>query len=164
MKAYDIQGLEELRRDFMAAVNEFPYESERKLEQLGKKFKKAVLKRTPTGGETSRARDTLKDREKKKALSKKLRKGLQRKSKKALDKSYKTEIKNYGEDMQLNFFSTAPHFHLIERGHRNVAKDGREIGFVPGQHMVEKTAQEFETVVPQEVDRFLNRVISKLGR
>lgn len=134
---YTIQNLDELRADFIAAANDYPYESEKKLKSLGNKFRRAVIERTPDSGKPNKSK---------------------------LRKKYKTEIKGYGSYMQLNFWSNAPHFHLIERGHKNVAKDGREYGFTPGAHMVEKTVQEFEEVVPREVEKFLNRVVSRLER
>lgn len=134
---YSVQGLEELRAGFVAAANEYPYESEKKLKSLGNKFRRAVIEKTPDSGKPNKSK---------------------------LRKKYKTEIKGYGENMQLNFWSTAPHFHLIERGHKNIAKNGREYGFTPGAHMVERTTQEFESVVPQEVEKFLRRIIGRMER
>lgn len=137
MSDYEITGLKELQAKFIAAENEYPYESEKKIKSIGNKFRRAVIEKTPDSGKAN---------------------------KRKLTKRYKTEIKGYREYMQFNFWSTAPHFHLIERGHKNIAKDGREYGFTPGVHMVEKTVQEFEEIVPQEVEKFLNKVISKMER
>lgn len=137
MGDYEFRGLDELRAIFVAAANQYPYESEKKLLGIGNKFRREVIKKTPDSGKQNKSK---------------------------LRKKYKTEIKGYGEYMQLNFWSNAPHFHLIERGHKNIAKDGREYGFTPGIHMVERTVQEFEEVVPQEVEKFLDKVIDRMER
>ena len=40
--------------------------------------------------------------------------------------------------------NSAPHAHLIEHGHRQVTKDGQEIGFVPGKKVMEKGMSQFD--------------------
>ena len=46
-----------------------------------------------------------------------------------LNKSWKKKIEGYGKDIHANIYSTAPHFHLIDRGHKIVDKKGQEKGF-----------------------------------
>ena len=46
--------------------------------------------------------------------------------------------------MTVRAINTAPHAHLIEYGHRQVTKDGREVGFTPGKKVIAKAAEEFE--------------------
>ncbi|OMC81869.1 hypothetical protein BK128_21545 [Viridibacillus sp. FSL H7-0596] len=41
--------------------------------------------------------------------------------------------------------NSAPHGHLIEYGHRQVTKDGHEIGFVPGKKVMEQGMGQFES-------------------
>ncbi|RKD26687.1 hypothetical protein BEP19_15885 [Ammoniphilus oxalaticus] len=40
--------------------------------------------------------------------------------------------------------NSAPHAHLIEYGHKQVTKDGREVGFVPGKHVMSNGAKNFD--------------------
>ncbi len=59
-------------------------------------------------------------------------------------------------------FKTAPHFALIERGHRIVTKDGKEIGFVPGKRIFERANNEigrnFERIIEEEVLKELDKI------
>jgi len=41
-------------------------------------------------------------------------------------------------------YNSSPHAHLIEYGHRQVTKDGREIGFTPGKHVMKEGADKFD--------------------
>lgn len=59
-----------------------------------------------------------------------------------LNKSWKKKIEGYGKDIHANIYSTAPHFHLVDRGHKIVDKKGHEKGFVQGKHFLQKTIDE----------------------
>lgn len=59
-----------------------------------------------------------------------------------LNKSWKKKIEGYGKDIHANIYSTAPHFHLIDRGHKIMDKKGQEKGFVQGKHFLQKTIDE----------------------
>lgn len=39
-----------------------------------------------------------------------------------LNKSWKKKIEGYGKDIHANIYSTAPHFHLVDRGHKIMDK------------------------------------------
>lgn len=159
MSDYGEQGLKELQGTLKQMADEFPFEAETALDKMGRKFKKAVIEKTPTGGEAVKAREKLKNGQ---PLNKKQRAIQRRISRHALDKSYKTEIEGYGADKQVNFWSEAPHFHLIERGHKKVNKKHQVTGFVPGLHMVERTCQEFEEIMPGETEKIIEKVMKKL--
>lgn len=62
--------------------------------------------------------------------------------KRKLNKSWKKKIEGYGKDIHANIYSTAPHFHLIDCGHKIVDKKGQEKGFVQGKHFLQKTIDE----------------------
>ncbi len=51
----------------------------------------------------------------------------------------------------------APHFHLIEKGHRIVTKSGEEKGFVDGKHIFDNAGKEVE----REYDKILNKEFDK---
>lgn len=133
--SYEFRGMEELAADFDRAVQEYPYEAEKALNRTGNKFRRKVIKKTPDSG---------------------------REHKRKLKKTYKKEIAGIGDNIEWRFWSTAPHFHLIERGHNIVNKRGETVGFVPGVHMVESTAQEFEGIVPDEMKKMLWKVTRNL--
>ena len=48
-------------------------------------------------------------------------------------------IEGTGKNLRANIYSTAPHFHLVDRGHVQKAPDGRVTGFVQGSHFLQKT-------------------------
>lgn len=59
-----------------------------------------------------------------------------------LNKSWEKEIEGYGKNIHADIYSTAPHFHLVDRGHKIVDKKGHEKGFVQGKHFLQKTIDE----------------------
>lgn len=52
-------------------------------------------------------------------------------------------FKDPNDKIVVRVFNSAPHAHLIEHGHRQVTKDGREVGFVPGRKVLEHGAENF---------------------
>ena len=57
-----------------------------------------------------------------------------------LNKSWRMRMEGAaGKDLQANIYSTAPHFHLVDRGHVQKAPGGRVTGFVQGSHFLKKT-------------------------
>ena len=64
-----------------------------------------------------------------------------------LNKSWKKKIKGYGKNIHADIYSTAPHFHLVDRGHKIKDKKGHEKGFVQGKHFLQKTIDEQQDVL-----------------
>lgn len=58
-------------------------------------------------------------------------------------------------------YTYAPHAHLIENGHRQVTKDGKEIGFVPGKHVFEEASKQFESQYFNDSQNFIDNVLDK---
>lgn len=82
-------------------------------------------------------------------------------------RSYRKSIKRgkvyaYRGAQAIRVYSSAPHAHLIENGHRMVTHDGREVGFVPGKHVFEKAGKAFEPVFVKDIDQFLEGFFKKL--
>lgn len=70
------------------------------------------------------------------------------------DTEYNIQVKN-----------TAPHAHLIEEGHDMVTHDGRKVGFVPGKHILENSAIEFESTFAKDIENKLaQKVIKELEK
>ncbi|MDD2217956.1 MAG: HK97 gp10 family phage protein [Eubacteriales bacterium] len=55
----------------------------------------------------------------------------------------------------------AYHVHLLEYGHRQVTKDGKEVGFVKGKHFFKDAAKGFESKHYNDVQKFLDTVLDK---
>ena len=66
------------------------------------------------------------------------------------DTEYNIQVKN-----------TAPHAHLIEEGHDMVTHDGRKVGFVPGKHILENSAIEFESTFAKDIENKLAKKVIK---
>lgn len=57
--------------------------------------------------------------------------------------------------------------HLIEYGHRQVTHKNqgkREVGFVPGFHIFEKTAKEFEIEFNSDCEKFAEDLLKELSK
>ena len=81
--------------------------------------------------------------------------------------NYKKSIKRgkvyeYDGAQAIRVYSTAPHAHLIEDGHRMVTHDGREVGFVPGMHVFEVAGKGFEPEYLADIDDMLDEAVKEL--
>lgn len=132
----EFTGLEELQNKLEEVRNRFPGEGEKILQKTGRKLRKLAKDKTPLGP----GRKHMKDK-------------------------YKLSKINYEKDgININMTNTSPHFHLVEKGHRQVTKDGREIGFTPGKHMVETSMIELQQEFPQELGKWLDKILEGANR
>ena len=133
----EIQGLDTMQKKLRYVAIHYPYESEVLLTKMGNKFRTSVKRRTPDSG-------------------------LQ--SKRKLMKSYRvSKVQGAGKDLYVEFRSTSPHFHLVERGHKIVDKNCRDTGKrVEGKHMVEQTALEYQKAFPKEVEKMVDKLLKGL--
>lgn len=69
--------------------------------------------------------------------------------------------KYQGEELAVRVFDSSPHAHLIEHGHRQVTKDGREVGFVRGQKVFEKSRRDFADNFAQDCEEFVDQMLAK---
>ena len=134
---FEVSGLDTMKKKLNYISTRYPYESEVLLTNMGNKFRASVKRRTPDSG-------------------------LQ--SKRKLMKSYRvSKVQGAGKDLYVEFRSTSPHFHLVERGHKIVDKNGRDTGKrVAGKHMVEQTALEYQKAFPKEVERMVDKLLKGL--
>jgi len=132
-------NINEFMADINQVANEFPLESEKRLNKIGNKFKRIIKEKSPDSGHVS---------------------------KRKLNKSWKSKINGYkGEDLTCDIWSTSPHFHLVDRGHVIKDKKGNVRGFVQGKHFLEATAQEVAAnVVPDELEKFQKEIARKLEK
>ncbi|MDU4696395.1 MAG: HK97 gp10 family phage protein [Paenibacillus sp.] len=66
-----------------------------------------------------------------------------------------------GDQTAIRVYNSAPHAHLIEKGHRQVAKDGTEVGFVKGKLVFEKSKKEFESTFYADCEEFVEELLDK---
>ena len=134
---FEVSGLDTMQKKLNYISTRYPYESEVLLTNMGNKFRASVKRRTPDSG-------------------------LQ--SKRKLMKSYRvSKVQGAGKDLYVEFRSTSPHFHLVERGHKIVDKNGRDTGKrVAGKHMVEQTVLEYQTAFPREVEKMVDKLLKGL--
>ncbi|MCS4471100.1 HK97 gp10 family phage protein [Clostridium botulinum] len=132
----DTQGFGELIQDINSVCNVLPYAEDELLEKSGRKLRKYCKDRTP----------------------------YREQDKKHIRNSYKlSPVKRSGNTNFIEMTNTAPHFHLIERGHRQISKSGEEIGFVEGIHMVERGTEEFDAQFPTEVEKMIDNMLKRVN-
>lgn len=116
----EIKSLDNFERMLLSkATKELPRESFQIMRKMGSKARTLVAKK---------ARTTVKKKT-----------GIYQKSWKR-GKAFKGK----GDEYVIRVYNSSPHAHLIEDGHRQVTKDGKEVGFVKGQGVLDKAMREFE--------------------
>lgn len=135
---FEFEGVEELEKDLTKAIKACPTKAEDTLKDIAKDFKKSAKKR---------ANSELKPHErtggdKNKAIKRKW--------------GHKLVDENMGATALV--YNSARHYHLIENGH-NLVKGGQIIGFVPGKHIMEKTRNEYENIVPQRFEQMVDDIL-----
>lgn len=133
------------------------------LEELQETLNDLVKKYPDKAGEIlkSNARQLRKD------VTKEVRKVTDNygKSKQSLAKvgSYRiSPVQGYGMNQYIEISAKAPHFHLVEKGHELV-KNGVNIGFVPGKHMMENTIKRHQEIVPETVSNMIDELLKEGG-
>ena len=137
---FEIDGLEELEEDLKRAIQKAPAQAEETLLKLAKDFKKNAKKK---------AEAELKPHE---------RKGDQQK--KAIKRKWGHKLVDDNVGATALVWNSARHFHLIENGH-NLVKGGRIIGFVAGKHIIERTKNEYEDIVPQRFQQMIDDILKE---
>lgn len=135
---FQIEGLEELQRDLETAIKKAPAQAEETLIKIAKEFKQAAKKK---------ANSELKPHN---------REGDQQK--KAIKRKWGHKLVDDNVGATVLVWNSARHFHLVENGH-NLVKGGRIIGFVAGKHIMEKTRNEYENIVPQRFEQMVDDIL-----
>lgn len=133
----EMKGWDEIEQDIQTVEKEMPYARNEVLKKSGRKFINECKDKTPY-----RAKD-----------------------KKHIRDRYKlSDVKRTDDTDRVETTNTAPHFHLIERGHIKKNRKGEEVGFVPGVHMVQRTADEFEDEFSEIVGKLVDKMIRKINK
>ncbi|MEG3040894.1 MAG: HK97 gp10 family phage protein [Clostridium sp.] len=61
----------------------------------------------------------------------------------------------------IRVYSSAPHAHLIEDGHRMVTHDGKEVGFVKGFRVFDNAEKSFTSKYYNDCQKFIDDVLEK---
>lgn len=135
----DISELTSFEKDLMKFANDLlPKESKKFLRETGTKLKKVTLSKAK-----SKVKKDSGD------YFKSIKKG----------KVYKYN----GNELAIRCYSGDPVAHLLEKGHRQVTKNGEEIGWVDGLHVFEEAEKEFESTYYDVAQKFVNEVIEKIN-
>lgn len=143
MTSFELSGFEELQEDLKKAIDLYPDKAEEVLQKQGKEFSKQV--RRITLDVTKRYKGNI-------------------------TKGFKvTKVTGYRENMECHFMAEGrgkknPHFHLVENGHDVYAggKGGHEsqkVGYVPGKHMVQKAAMEYQEKLPLVMEEMRDSIL-----
>lgn len=134
--------MEKLEKNLTEAIKKCPVMMKEGLKDIAKDFKKSVRARTPNG------------KNHKGDIATKLR------------KNFHIKMKDNGMISSAIVYNDAPHAHLVEDGHRIVkggklGKGGKVVGFVAGKHMMEKTKNEYEEIVPERFEKMVDDVLKE---
>lgn len=135
MSGFEIDGLNEFIEKISLVEKRAPDKIINKLNRVGGKLRTAAKANTP----------------------------MLKSKGKTIVKSYKLyPVEKVGGSYQKGIANTAPHFHLVENGHRKVTPSGNEVGFVEGQFFFEKTVKEMEQPIAAELEKWLDKLYKEL--
>lgn len=75
----------------------------------------------------------------------------------------KKEYTSLGIISSIEVTNKAPHFHLVENGHRKFIHGVDTGGFVEGKHYAEKTRAEYESKYPEKMQEAINKALADRG-
>ena len=135
MTGLKIQGLEEFQQKLKTIEKKAPDRILNKLDSEGNALIRAVRANTPQGPTGN------------------------------LKKGYRlTQVEKIQGGYQKGLYTRAPHFHLVEKGHRKVTPSGKEIGWTPGVFMLERTMNEREEQTVESLRNWLDKLYEELSR
>mgnify|MGYP001002058484 FL=1 len=128
-----IEGVEEFQEKLKLIEKKAPDRILDKLDEEGKKLRKQAMNNT------------------KKGKTGNLRKG------------YKLlPVEKIKGGYQKGMTNTAPHFHLVEKGHRKVSKSGKELGWTEGKFYLDRTVKEMEEPITEDLKDWLDELFQEL--
>ena len=135
---FSFEGLEEFEQDLKKAIRKAPIQAKETLVEVAKDFKKSAKKRAKS--ETKHVK----------------RSGDGEKW--AIARKWGHKLVDDGVGATALVWNSAPHFHLVENGHQ-VVRGGRVVGFAPGKHIMEKTRNEYEDIVPERFEKMVDDIL-----
>lgn len=142
-------GLDDLLSDMQDLITKAPDELNTAVIKVAKDWSKDCNDKMPSGYSGK----SIKNEEGKRVVNK------------ASLKRWKTKItyNSLGMVSNVEVVNRAPHFHLVENGHRKVLFGHDTGGFVPGKHYAEKTRKEYESKYPEKMEQAINKIMEDRG-
>lgn len=137
-----IDGLEELSRDLQSLVAKYPDRAGDLLRKSAREFRKKYVHNVRSNVKHTSGRG--------KSLTK-------------LGTTKVYPVQGYGTKQYVDIGSTAPHFHLYERGHTMVTPGGRTVGRVEGRKMMERTTNEYNEELPRVAQNMIDELLKEGG-
>lgn len=136
----EFRGLDGLVRDFEKVVDKYPDETVKELMKVGKDFIQDTTGSMP--GYYSSGKRPLNDP-------------------KQWDRKREASEFN-GSTVAVSVSCRAPHWHLVENGHRKFDFSGKDTGgFVAGKHYVEKQSKVYEGKFPLRMREYVDRMLKE---
>lgn len=132
---FQVNGVSEFEQDLKKAVDAYPDYAIKTLNTIGRELKKETLKNTD---------ERVKER------SGNLKKGIK-----------VSTVKITKNDMSKELYTSSNHFHLIEDGHEKVTRDGRNIGFTQGKHMLRDAAETCDKKFPEHIEEMVDHIFKE---
>ena len=133
----EFRGLDELARDFQKVVDKYPDETANALMKVGKSFIVDTCASMPSYYADG-----------KRPLN----------SPKQWDRKRESSSFN-GSTVAISVSCRAPHWHLVENGHRKYINGKDTGGFVPGKHYVEKQSKVYERTLPTVMRGYVDKML-----
>lgn len=152
----------ELGDKFKIADKKAPNKVYKGLDKIGNKIKRGAKAASPDG-------------------KPKIIKGKRQPAKKKLKNRWSTDMteKDYNNDYVKKVYSKAPHFHLVERGHKVVARrmdikdskfgaqrrvaESRGKTFVEGSHFFDKYYDSIEADISDDIEKMFDKIFEDIG-
>ncbi|MFH5182932.1 HK97 gp10 family phage protein [Paenibacillus sp. TAB 01] len=96
-----------------------------------------------------------------KATAAQARKSVNKKSNRYFKSIKRGRAYDFNGVPSIRVYSTAPHAHLIEDGHRIVGRDGTEHGFQPGLKVFERASMAFEDTYVDDVEAWVDKMLKE---
>lgn len=164
---FELDGLDELKADIERCVNEYPEETSQKVYNLSGKFTKDVNAKFPGSynkGKRPLSKNWKREREKTLVTGYTIRVNVTNKSphfhlvenghvKKIPVSAYAAYIRNKSQSAKKETRSKRPQ-HIKKAQFRIETR-----GFVPGKHYCERTRNEWKEKYPDEIEKFLDKML-----
>nr|DAU01803.1 MAG TPA: putative tail-component [Caudoviricetes sp.] len=142
-------GLEGLMSDMQGLISKAPDELNKAVEKTAREWTKDCNAKMPSSYSGASVVDEEGERKTNKASLKRWQ--------------IKKSFNSLGMIASVEVTNKAPHFHLVENGHRKFIHGVDTGGFVEGKHYAEKTRAEYESKYPEKMQEAINKALADRG-
>lgn len=144
MISMDVEGMDELMDSFKSFIKKYPDRAGDLLVGQARALRKDVVKmvksETKTDGSSKRSIAKLKE--------------------------YKiSKVQGIGEKQFVEISGKAPHFHLVENGHKLTDSDGKPVGqgYVTGYHFMDRASKKRQIEIPKDLEATIDKILKEEG-